>query len=168
MSMLSHVWLFETPWTVAHQVPPSMEFSRQEYRSELPFPFLGDLPSPGIESMSLVSLTLQAGSLLIVTPGKPMRRHIDSLRKEGQMKIETATGEMQLPSTKHQGNSATPEARVETWNKCFLIRVSRRNQNFPSGSVLKTYQPIQETQIQSLGLKDPLEEQMTTHSSILA
>ena len=91
-----------------------MEFSRQEYRSELPFPFLGDLPSPGIESMSLVSLTLQAGSLLIVTPGKPMRRHIDSLRKEGQMKIETATGEMQLPSTKHQGNSATPEARVET------------------------------------------------------
>ena len=75
MSMLSHVWLFETPWTVAHQAPLSMEFSRQEYRSELPFPFLGDLPSPGIESMSLVSLTLQAGSLLIVTPGKPMRRN---------------------------------------------------------------------------------------------
>ena len=53
------------------------------------------------------------------------------------MKIETAIGEMQLPCTKHQGNSATPEARGETWNKCFLIRVSRRNHNFPSGSVLK-------------------------------
>ena len=35
---LSHVWLFATPWTVAHQAPPSMEFSRQEYWSELPFP----------------------------------------------------------------------------------------------------------------------------------
>ena len=35
---LSHVRLFVTPWTVAHQAPPSMEFSRQEYWSGLPFP----------------------------------------------------------------------------------------------------------------------------------
>ena len=35
---LSCVWLFETPWTVAHQAPLSMEFSRQEYWRELPFP----------------------------------------------------------------------------------------------------------------------------------
>ena len=35
---LSHVWLFVTPWTAAHQAPPSMEFSRQEYWSGLPFP----------------------------------------------------------------------------------------------------------------------------------
>ena len=34
---LSHAQLFATPWTVAHQAPPSMEFSRQEYWSELPF-----------------------------------------------------------------------------------------------------------------------------------
>ena len=44
---LSHVWLFETPWTVAHQAPPSMELSRQEYWSGLPFPSPGDLPDPG-------------------------------------------------------------------------------------------------------------------------
>ena len=31
--LLSHVWLFATPWTIVHQAPPSMEFSRQEYRS---------------------------------------------------------------------------------------------------------------------------------------
>ena len=37
------------PWTVAHQAPLSMEFSRQEYWSGLPFPFPGDLPDPGIE-----------------------------------------------------------------------------------------------------------------------
>ena len=35
-----------TPWTVAHQAPPSMEFSRQEYWSALPFPSPGDLPVP--------------------------------------------------------------------------------------------------------------------------
>ena len=45
----SRVRLFATPWTVAHQAPPSMDFSRQEYWSGLPFPSPGDLPYPGIE-----------------------------------------------------------------------------------------------------------------------
>ena len=49
---LSHVRLFETPWTVAHQVPLSMEFSRQEYWSGFPFPPSGDLPDPGIKPAS--------------------------------------------------------------------------------------------------------------------
>ena len=49
---LSRVRLFVTPWTVAHQAPPSMEFSRQEYWSGLPFPSPGDLPNPGIEPRS--------------------------------------------------------------------------------------------------------------------
>ena len=40
MKSLSPVRLFMTPWTVAHQAPPSMEFSRQEYWSGLPFPSL--------------------------------------------------------------------------------------------------------------------------------
>ena len=35
---LSHVWLLTTPWTAAHQAPPSMGFSRQEHRSGLPLP----------------------------------------------------------------------------------------------------------------------------------
>ena len=43
---------FVTPWTVAYKVPPSMGFSRQEYRSGLPFPSPGDLPDPGIEPVS--------------------------------------------------------------------------------------------------------------------
>ena len=38
-----------TPWTVAHQAPLSMEFSKQEYRNGLPFPSLGNLPDPGIK-----------------------------------------------------------------------------------------------------------------------
>ena len=49
---LSGVQLFETPWTVAYQAPQSMEFSRQEYWSGLPFPAPGDLPNPGIEPES--------------------------------------------------------------------------------------------------------------------
>ena len=40
VKLLSRVWLFVTPWTVAHQAPPSMGFSRQEYWSGLPFPSL--------------------------------------------------------------------------------------------------------------------------------
>ena len=56
------------PWTVALQVPLSMEFSRQEYWSELSFPSPGDLPKPGIESGSP---PLQAGSLLSEAPRKP-------------------------------------------------------------------------------------------------
>ena len=46
---LSRVRLFATPWTVAHQAPRSMGFSRHEYWSGLPFPSPGDLPDPGIE-----------------------------------------------------------------------------------------------------------------------
>ena len=41
-----------TLWTVAHQAPLSMGFSRQGYSSGLPFPFPGDLPDPGIEAGS--------------------------------------------------------------------------------------------------------------------
>ena len=49
---LSRVQLFVTPWTVAHQAPPSMGFSRQEYWTGLPFPSPGDLPNPGTEPQS--------------------------------------------------------------------------------------------------------------------
>ena len=54
---LSRVELSATPWTVAHQVLLSMEFSRQEYWSGLPLPLPtpGDLHDPGIEPTSLVS-----------------------------------------------------------------------------------------------------------------
>ena len=49
MKSLSRVQLFATPWTVAHQAPLSMGFSRQEYWSGLPLPSPEDLPNPGIE-----------------------------------------------------------------------------------------------------------------------
>ena len=43
---------FATPWTVAHQAPLSMGFSRQEYQSGLPFLSPGDFPDPGMETES--------------------------------------------------------------------------------------------------------------------
>ena len=61
LSCLRHVRLFVTPWTVAHQAPLSMGFSRQEYWSELPCPPLGNLPSPGIKPVSLMSLVSAGG-----------------------------------------------------------------------------------------------------------
>ena len=65
---LSCVQLFGTLWTVAHQAPPSMEFSRQEYWSGLPFPSPGDLPDTGIEPRSPA---LEADTLTSEPPGKP-------------------------------------------------------------------------------------------------
>ena len=59
--MLSHVQLFSTTWTVAHQAPLSVEFSRQEYWSGLPFLSPGDLPDPGIEPASLMFPALEGG-----------------------------------------------------------------------------------------------------------
>ena len=55
-----------TPWSVAHQAPLSMEFSRQEYCSGLPCPSPGDLPNAGIEPCSP---TLPANSLSPKLPG---------------------------------------------------------------------------------------------------
>ena len=58
LSHFSHVWLFVTPWTVAHQAPLSMGFSRWEHWSGLPGPPPGDLPHPGVEPTSLASHAL--------------------------------------------------------------------------------------------------------------
>ena len=66
---LSHVQLFAIPWTVAHQAPLSMGFSRQEYCSGLPCPSPGDLPDPGMEPVSFASPALQADSLLLYHRG---------------------------------------------------------------------------------------------------
>ena len=68
MKLFRHVRLFVTPWTAAYQAPPSMEFSKQEYWSGLPFPSPGDLPDPVIEPGSPA---LQADALPSEPPGKP-------------------------------------------------------------------------------------------------
>ena len=69
---VSHVQLFVTLWTVAHQASQSMGLSRQEYWSRLPFPSPRDLPNPGIKPASLVSPALTSGFFTTEPPGKPI------------------------------------------------------------------------------------------------
>ena len=69
--LLSCVQLFVNLWTVARQALLSMEFSSQEYWSELPLPCPEDLPDPGIEP---TSPALQEDSLQSEPPGKPMEK----------------------------------------------------------------------------------------------
>ena len=82
---LSRVRLFATPWSIAHQAPLSMGYSRQEYWSGLPFPSPGDLPNPGTEPSSPV---LQADALTSELPWNILRGvKLPSLRPlEGKWK----------------------------------------------------------------------------------
>ena len=77
--MLSSVQLFATPWTIARRVPPSMEFSRQEYWSRLPFPPPADLPDPGIEPASPLSPALAGRLFITEPPGKHTEYRIAQL-----------------------------------------------------------------------------------------
>ena len=70
VQLLSHVQLFATLRTAAHQAPLSMGFSRQEYWSGLPFPSPGDLLDPGIEPTSPVFPALAGGFSTTEPPGK--------------------------------------------------------------------------------------------------
>ena len=68
LSCFSCVQLFATLWTVAHQAPLSVKFSRQEYWSGLPYPPPGDLPDPGMEPKSPMSPALLGGFFTTSTP----------------------------------------------------------------------------------------------------
>ena len=72
--------LFRSPWTIAHRAPLSMEFSKQEYWSGLPFLSLVYLPNPGIEARSPA---LKADSL----PSEPLKKpKTHSINKNYTMK----------------------------------------------------------------------------------
>ena len=68
---------FVAPWTLAHQAPLSMEFSRQEYWNGLPFPSPRDLPNPGVEPRWL--------------SGKESETPVQSLGREDPMEKGMAT-----------------------------------------------------------------------------
>ena len=75
LSCFSHIQLCANLQNAACQAPLSMGFSRWEYWSGLPRPPPGDLPDPGIESVSVTSnLNWQAGYLPLVPPGKPCKQ----------------------------------------------------------------------------------------------
>ena len=92
------VQFFETPWTVAHQAPLSMGFSRQEYWSGLPCPPPGDLPDPGIEPSSLISPALAGGFFTTSTTWEAP----DKLQLK--KKIPRASAKIKDPTTKAQSS----------------------------------------------------------------
>ena len=71
-----------TTWTVAYQALLSMEFSRQECRSGLPFPSSGDLSNPGIKLESFVSPAFQVDTLLLSHLGKMWQYWVHILRQQ--------------------------------------------------------------------------------------
>ena len=70
-----------TPLTVDHQAPLSMEFSRQEYWSGLPFPTPGDLSNPGIEPVSFVCSALAGGFFTTAPLGSP-RKVLEIIKRQ--------------------------------------------------------------------------------------
>ena len=78
---LSHVRLFVTPWTVAHQAPLSMEFSKQEYWSGLLFPTPGALPDSRSDPWLLRLVHWQAVSLPL-PPGQPHKEVLQLNNKD--------------------------------------------------------------------------------------
>ena len=100
---LSHVWLFVTPWTVAHQASLSMEFSRQEYWSGLYFLSPEDLPEPGIEPWSPAS---QADSLPFELQG----------RAKELMLLNCGVGEDSWESLGLQGDQTSQSERKSVLN----------------------------------------------------
>ena len=76
---VSHVRFFATLWSISHQAPLTMRFSRQEYWCGMPCPPPGDHPNPGIKPVFLMSSALAGGSLPQVPPGKPKGRDLANL-----------------------------------------------------------------------------------------
>ena len=70
---------FANPWTAVHQVPLSVEFSRQEYWRGLPFPPPGNLAYPEIKP---VSPALAGGFFTTQPPGKPTRNSCRESKEE--------------------------------------------------------------------------------------
>ena len=86
-SCFSCIQLSATLWTIAHQVPLSMRFSRQEHWSEVPFPSPGDLLHPGIEPTSPISPILAGGffttSKIYVTSSQTTKKKILVVHRGG-------------------------------------------------------------------------------------
>ena len=96
------------PWTIVFQASLSIGFSRQEYRSGLPFPSPGDLPNPGIKPRSPA---LQAYSLLSEPPGKPKNTRVGSL--------SLSPGDLPYPGIK----LGSPALKVKSWSRSVVSRL---------------------------------------------
>ena len=105
VKLLSCVQLSAIQWTVAYQIPPSMESSRQEYWSGLPFPSPGDLPDPGIKPRSPA---LQANTLL----SEPPVLYLSCHRTEKTIHLKRLWGRFYKPALRY---STLPEINYSVY-----------------------------------------------------
>ena len=112
-----------TPWTVACQVPQSMGFSRQGYWRGLPFPSLGDLPDPVMESGTPA---LQADSLLFEPPGKPWKTSTPVLFRS--LKVQSRVQTVSFSRIKNIGEAKL----LAEQNPFSSIHISWLGSSFPT------------------------------------
>ena len=114
LSRFSGVGLFATVWTVAHQTPLSMGFSRQEHWSGLPFPSSGDLPDPGIEPTSLMSPALAGRFFTTSATWEALGSHTKSLING--LKAVPHWGLLSTPDSTPDTVPLSPTLKVSLWS----------------------------------------------------
>ena len=107
----SHVWLFAVPWTVAHQAPLSVGFSRQEYWSGLPFPPPGDLPETEINGRFFTTEPPGKPSLLL-TLAQSTPFFLDLSEADGVLST-SAFLEQHLPPTPASHSPSIPSSALQ-------------------------------------------------------
>ena len=134
LSHFTHVWLFMTLCTKAHQTPLSMGFSRQEYWSGLPCPPPRDLPNPGIQLASLLSPALAGRFFTASATWGAHLEHSKHLHRRPLLLLILLSVVLLFPlyasrmlpakltgfSPSSPTGSAVLQCRM--WNECFLIR----------------------------------------------
>ena len=141
----------------------SMEFSRQEYWSRLPFPSTGDFPDPGIEPGSP---TLQVDSLPSELPGKPVCKLHNSVKRKmkdihyDHTRRTILAHEQAFPVPLSPGHTSLRQS-------CIWV-ASLMPSSFQVAQMVKNLPTMWEARVRFLGQEDPLEEEMATQSSILA
>ena len=148
LSHFSRVWLFPTPWTVASQGPLPLGILQARILGWVAMPSSRGLPDPGIKPTSLMSPAMAEGSLPLAPLGSTLT-----------------------------GFSLLNFSWSNDWCFCLLTGLWLIYYHIWLGVNIRVSQvvqwgrislPLQETWVQSLGWKDPLEEDMATHSTILA
>ena len=114
LNRFSHVRLSVTPWTIAHEAPLSMGFSRQENWSGLSCPPPGDLPDPGIKPVSLMSPALAGRFFATGATWEDLNCPRFESKKRGQLQVPNTLLQAEGCSWNQVGNPTGIE-------RCFLI-----------------------------------------------
>ena len=120
---------FATPWSVVHQAPVSVGFSRQEYWSGLPFPPPGDLPNPGMELTRRVSY--YTGRFFTIEPQSAFLFYSAwGQRTWFSFNLYLQSVVFQLESEWQNQGSCRKVANSGLWMLIFVARILKVNQRF--------------------------------------